>query len=198
MEATPQAVEQRWQQWGPTLLPGDASKKRRLDISFGDIHSQNVQQLRKLNEHTFPVKYADKFYAEIPTLSKEFTQFAYFGGFVVGAICGRLEAIPDDATKKRLYIMTIGVSVAYREAGVGRRLLDYLLENAQKHSEIACVYLHVQTNNSTALLFYDRAGFEKVGKIENYYKRIEPPDCYVLCKPIHPNENMDLAHAVGL
>ncbi|KAJ8600540.1 hypothetical protein CTAYLR_007918 [Chrysophaeum taylorii] len=156
-----------------------------LDVSFGDIHTQNVQQLRKLNEHTFPVKYLDKFYQEIPTLSKDFTQFAYYGGFVVGAICGRLEPMPDSTTKKRLYIMTIGVLVAYRECGIGRKLLEYLLENASKHPEVALVYLHVQTNNETALHFYAKAGFEKVGKIEGYYKRIDPPDCFVLCKPIH-------------
>lgn len=59
--------------WGPPRR--DGAKKQRLDVSFGEIHTQNVQQLRKLNEHTFPVKYADKFYQEIPTLSKHFTQF---------------------------------------------------------------------------------------------------------------------------
>lgn len=141
-----------------------------MKVTFGDIHTHNLRQLRKLNEHTFPVKYADKFYAEIPTLSPDYTQFAYVGGFVVGAICGRLEG-------KKLYIMTIGVLVAYRKMGIGTKLLDYLLGNAKPP---VTVYLHVQTNNEAALKFYAKKGFENVGKIENYYKRIDPPDCYVL------------------
>ena len=31
---------------------------------------------------TFSHSYLDKFYAEVPTLLKEFCQFAYYGGFV--------------------------------------------------------------------------------------------------------------------
>mmetsp|Transcript_19357 Transcript_19357/g.77086 ORF Transcript_19357/g.77086 Transcript_19357/m.77086 type:complete len:142 (-) Transcript_19357:155-580(-) len=82
--------------------------------------------------------------------------------------------------------MTIGVLVAYRERGVGRRLLDYLLANARdKHPEIAFTYLHVQTSNDAAVAFYRNAGFERLGKIDNYYKRIDPPDCYVLAKLVH-------------
>ena len=33
-----------------------------LAVEFGDIHAQNIGLLRKLNESTFPVRYADKFY----------------------------------------------------------------------------------------------------------------------------------------
>mmetsp|Transcript_9437 Transcript_9437/g.13071 ORF Transcript_9437/g.13071 Transcript_9437/m.13071 type:complete len:199 (+) Transcript_9437:3-599(+) len=154
------------------------------EVTLGDIHVNNIGQLRKLNEDTFPVKYADKFYQEIPTLPKELAHFAYLGGFVVGAICGRLESLPN-SNKKKLYIMTIGVLVAYRKAGIGQQLLDYLMNNATKMNDVALIYLHVQTNNESALRFYSKAGFQRLGKINNYYKRIEPPDCYVLCKRLH-------------
>jgi ribosomal protein S18 acetylase RimI-like enzyme len=156
-----------------------------LAVEFGDIHAQNIGLLRKLNESTFPVRYADKFYGEIPTLQTDFAQFAYFGGFAVGAICGRLEPVDGDAAGKRLYIMTIGVLHAYRRRGVGRKLLDYLMDNAAKRDDVRVVYLHVQTNNDAALDFYARHGFETVGKIEGYYKRIEPPDCYLLGKVVN-------------
>jgi hypothetical protein len=47
------------------------------------------------------------------------------------------------------------------------------------------VYLHVQTSNADALSFYRKKfGFETRGIIRNYYKRIEPPDCYVLALPL--------------
>ena len=67
------------------------------------------------------------------------------------------------------------------------------------------VYLHVQTNNDDAVRFYKKHGyvhccpvyscdedlihwrhplyrFSVTGEIKNYYKRIEPPDCFVLSK----------------
>jgi ribosomal protein S18 acetylase RimI-like enzyme len=41
---------------------------------------------------------------------------------------------------------------------------------------------HVQVNNETAISFYKKFGFEIVEKKEQYYKRIEPSDAYVLKK----------------
>ena len=46
----------------------------------------------------------------------------------------------------------------------------------------------VQTSNDAALDFYKKAGFENVGKIDNYYRRIEPPDCFVLAKTVSGTE----------
>ena len=196
-EEVPPAPQRVRYQWGPV----SNEKKRKLDVTFGDIHAQNIGQLRKLNEHAFPLTYADKFYAEIPTLSKDFTQFAYFGGFVVGAICGRVEPLQfQGKVKKKLYIMTIGVLVAYRERGIGRMLLNYLLDNAAKQPDIAFVYLHVQTSNEGALEFYRKNGFQNLGMIPKYYKRIEPPDCFVLCKLVNDFDgaNNDIADVLGV
>ena len=51
-----------------------------LEVQMGDVNAQNLGQLRTLNEHTFPVRYADKFYDEIPTLPEGLARFAYCGG----------------------------------------------------------------------------------------------------------------------
>jgi hypothetical protein len=48
--------------------------------------------------------------------------------------------------------------------------------------------VQVQTSNAGALSFYQRQGFEQTGKLENYYKKLEPPHCYVLTKKfVHLN-----------
>jgi len=45
------------------------------------------------------------------------------------------------------------------------------------------VVLHVQSNNQDAVDFYSKKfGFAKGKMIENYYKRVDPPHCYVLSK----------------
>jgi ribosomal protein S18 acetylase RimI-like enzyme len=46
----------------------------------------------------------------------------------------------------------------------------------------------VQVNNQEALDFYLKHGFENVGTIENYYKKIDPPDCFIVRKRfVHVN-----------
>lgn len=61
-------------------------------------------------------------------------------------------------------------------------LLRVILEKAAKDDRIAEVYLHVQVNNSDAKDFYLKHGFEEVGVIKDYYKRIDPADCFLLRK----------------
>ncbi|KAG2393689.1 hypothetical protein C9374_007220 [Naegleria lovaniensis] len=46
------------------------------------------------------------------------------------------------------------------------------------------VYLQTQTNNRDAIKFYERHGFSVLKKVENFYKRLTPPDCFVLVKKI--------------
>jgi len=83
---------------------------------------------------------------------------------------------------KKLYIMTINVLAPYRRRGIGQKLLDYVLDIASKDATIIESYLHVQTSNDDAKQFYMRNGFEDMGIVENYYKRIEPPHAFCLKK----------------
>jgi len=53
-------------------------------------------QLRKVNLACFPVSYNDAFYRSVVTLKDEdLCKFAYWNGFVVGAVCTRVEPHPD-------------------------------------------------------------------------------------------------------
>ena len=65
---------------------------------------------------------------------------------------------------------------------VGSLLLKHALSVALEDPNIEEAYLHVQTNNQGAIRFYEREGFEVREMIKNYYKRIDPPDCYILHK----------------
>lgn len=58
-----------------------------------------------------------------------------------------------------------------------------------KDSNIGEVYLHVQINNSDAIQFYTHHGFEQVGVIREYYKRIDPPDCFLYRKKFQHSDN---------
>jgi len=112
---------------------------------------------------------------------------AYFKGITIGAICSRIEVdaeVDADKSGEKLYIMTLVTLASYRRRGVGRALLESVLKYAKEDLKVQSVYLHVQTSNDAARKFYESFGFKIQETIKGYYKRIDPPDCYVLTCPI--------------
>jgi len=167
---------------------------QRLDVEVGDVTPANVGQLRTLNLSTLPVRYSDKFYKDlINSGNQDYMKFAYWNGFAVAGVCARLEPIESDQGANRLYIMTINVLPAYRRRGIATTLLRYVLDQARKETSppITYVYLHVQTSNLEAKAFYISHGFVETGIIEGYYKRIEPPDCFVLQLKLDKNDTKE-------
>jgi N-alpha-acetyltransferase 50 len=161
-----------------------------LSIDFGPITPDNVEQLRKVNVACFPILYNDGFYKDVITGggSEGLNKFAYWNGFVVGAVCARREQLGKG--RDRLYIMTLGVLAAYRGRQVGTQLIQSILDyyQEQKDSELSTVdeiALHVQVSNDDAIKFYTtRFGFVRGDMVENYYRRIDPPHCYLLYKKL--------------
>ena len=72
-------------------------------------------------------------------------------------------------------VHTIGVDPAYQGRGVGRRLLDELLNFAAD----AVVHLEVRTDNEAAIALYRSVGFEQIGLRKRYY-RVSGADAYTM------------------
>lgn len=94
------------------------------------------------------------------------------GGVLVGyAGISRLGRTPPFEYE----VHTIGVDPAYQGQGVGRRLLDELLDYAGD----GVVYLEVRTDNEAALGLYRSVGFVQVGLRRRYY-RVSGADAYTM------------------
>ena len=83
------------------------------------------------------------------------------GDDVVGY--GGLIAYPDEA-----HIATIGVTAKRQGEGIGARLLDELLAEADRRSPV--VLLEVRADNELAQELYRRRGFTEIGRRRGYYQ----------------------------
>lgn len=72
-------------------------------------------------------------------------------------------------------IHTIGVDPAYQGRGIGRRMLNALLDIAAD----SVVHLEVRTDNEPAIALYRSVGFTEVGVRKRYY-RISGADAYTM------------------
>lgn len=146
-------------------------------VELGDITKHNIKLIRRLNQAIFPVNYNEKFYKDVLEAG-ELAKLAFYNDVVVGAVCCRLEQVDNE---RRLYIMTLGCLFTYRRLGIGTTMLKHVLDYAIKKN-IDSIYLHVQINNTGAIEFYKKFGFEIVDTEEDYYKRIEPSSALILQK----------------
>jgi N-alpha-acetyltransferase 50 len=155
---------------------------------------------------SFPIQYNEGFYQDVLKRNDEaLNKFAYCNEFVVGALCARLEETEPGSGKRRLYIMTLAVLAAYRGRGIGSDLLqsvlDYCAVQQQQQrsstsrdcavdaSPIVEIALHVHVSNNDAIRFYtEKFGFVRGELVENYYRRIDPPHCYLLYKKLDQSE----------
>jgi ribosomal-protein-alanine N-acetyltransferase len=77
-------------------------------------------------------------------------------------------------------IHTIGVHPDHQGHGLGRRLLQALLERADETD--ACVFLEVRTDNRTAIGLYKSAGFAVIDTRRRYY-RPSGADAFTMRRP---------------
>lgn len=66
------------------------NKRKILPITIGNINSQNINILRKINFDTLPVKYSTGLYMKIATQYTEFSKLAFYNDIVIGAYTVRL------------------------------------------------------------------------------------------------------------
>mmetsp|Transcript_25844 Transcript_25844/g.72047 ORF Transcript_25844/g.72047 Transcript_25844/m.72047 type:complete len:235 (-) Transcript_25844:68-772(-) len=172
-----------------------APRKKPLKLEIDHLTEKNLGQLKKLNIATFPVHYKDQFYQDL-LKALDYSRLGYYADILVSSICCRLEDRP--AGGKALYIMTLSVLKPYQRRGLASQLIKWAVDKAESKDGLADdiqeIYLHVQTSNTSALSFYKSFGFEVSEEIKNYYKKIEPPDCYVLRKPLNSGK---LRNAAG-
>jgi ribosomal protein S18 acetylase RimI-like enzyme len=90
---------------------------------------------------------------------------------VVGAILLHEE---DD----RICIRTLAVDIRERGIGIGSALLAKALTSCSSKA----FYLHTQVDNTDAIQLYTRMGFRIHRRLDNYYRRLECVDCYVMVR----------------
>jgi ribosomal-protein-alanine N-acetyltransferase len=69
------------------------------------------------------------------------------------------------------HILNLCVGEAFRCRGVGKRLLDYLIERGAA-AGMSEAFLEVRPSNTAAIRLYQSLGFEQVGMRRGYYQAV--------------------------
>jgi ribosomal-protein-alanine N-acetyltransferase len=121
-------------------------------------------------KETFPKEY-------FLELSKKWPE-----GFLVAKLDGEIVGYAiGEKNKDSGLIISVAVKKEWRRRGIGRKLMEKLLENFKKGG-MRIVFLHVREENKEAINFYQALGFKIRELVENYYSNGE--DAYLMEKSL--------------
>ena len=98
-------------------------------------------------------------------------------GEIVGYIFAR--SMADEGE-----VLNVAVREGGRRKGLGKLLLDTVLEDFQQHG-VQTVYLEVRESNAAGQSFYQKFGFREVGRRRGYYSRPRE-DALILARELAP------------
>lgn len=90
-----------------------------------------------------------------------------------GKVVGMAGLHPASLSLRRRHVMSLGISVAptAQGKGVGKALMDALLDYADNWAQVLRIELGVYADNERAIRLYERCGFEHEGRMRGYAMR---------------------------
>lgn len=156
------------------------------NVEFCPLSEDLIPSFKRLNSLLLPIPYPEAFYAETMTEPHHsVTLMALWHptplegdsnldvdriekAHLVGAI--RCRVLPS----ANLYISTIGLLAPYRSHGIATHLLHRIVAKAAQEHGVRYVTAHVWEANDAGLEWYEKRGFEIIGREETYYRKLRP------------------------
>lgn len=146
------------------------------DVVFRPVAVTDYDEIKRLHEELFPVKYADNFYTDVcngkglhgvsifSNIAVS-TQTGEMVGFIIGQFVPTHKCEDTDLFSFTInstqpdcvcYILTLGLIDRYRRSGLGTKLVQSCQSYAEANSRCGALYLHVIHYNENAIRFYKR------------------------------------------
>lgn len=137
-----------------------------MTITVEDASRKDLDQLYEIETECFRREaFTKKQIAQLLMDYNSISLLARYDGKAVGFIIGRI-SVEGEALAG--HILTLDVLPGQRRRGIGRRLLQEL-ESIFLQKNIGESYLEAREDNVAALRLYERMGYEKIGKLKDYY-----------------------------
>lgn len=120
----------------------------------------DVNEIQKLNKECLPIYYSYVEHILYIMNSANLVILAEEDKQIIGYLIG-------EYSTNNFHIFSIGVTEKYRSRGVGKLLIDYLVQNSNKRYDN--ITLNVHDLNEKGIRFYKKNKFQIVKHLKNYY-----------------------------
>eukprot|EP01129_Flabellula_baltica_P012130 TRINITY_DN5428_c0_g1_i1.p3 TRINITY_DN5428_c0_g1~~TRINITY_DN5428_c0_g1_i1.p3 ORF type:complete len:149 (+),score=27.05 TRINITY_DN5428_c0_g1_i1:660-1106(+) len=132
------------------------------------ITHDDVEEVIDIEHESFTDPYSDDFFYQMVYCN------LVYAGIIVGERCDNHKLagyVAVQIRKRKMEIVSIGVSVHSRRAGVGVQLMEEAISFARSRN-VETVKLHVSSVNMPAQKLYLKLGFVQKKWLTNYYSNV--------------------------
>ncbi len=134
-----------------------------MDLKIKKMTSAHIKEIAKLEKECFSSPWSeDGLRSELDNGFARF--FVAFCGEKIAGYIGSHNILGE------VYISNVAVFPAFRRNGVGRALVEFLVDQ-MKTGNAEFVTLEVRKSNLNAISLYEKCGFEKVGERKDFYEK---------------------------
>ena len=146
----------------PDYLRLSQAERERLEkIRIRPMKEEDLPSIERIERESFSIPWSRQSFCDMLKRSESLFLAAQRDDAVIGYAGAVLAGGQGDVTN-------IAVAAAEREQGIGRKLLQTLLDTAEKKGTEE-IFLEVRERNEPALALYRKSGFEPVGRRKQYY-----------------------------
>ena len=132
------------------------------EIKIRRMRKEDIPEVSQMERLSFPTPWSSNIFSV--ELEKENFAFYYLLEYQNHLVAyGGYWKIKNEA-----HLVTLAVHPSFRRKGLGRRLLEHLIEKMQKQG-LDTITLEVRSSNLTARKFYEKFGFKKIALRSKYY-----------------------------
>lgn len=131
-------------------------------IIVREMTAEDVEDISKIEEEAFSMPWSARDFLEMVQADYAYYYVAEVDGVLAGCCGIRNLAGEGD-------ISNVVVASGYRRRGIGRKLMEYMLERAAKVGIGACT-LEVRVSNLPAIRLYESLGFSGEGVRPGFYE----------------------------
>ncbi|MFR8547898.1 MAG: ribosomal protein S18-alanine N-acetyltransferase [Lachnospiraceae bacterium] len=145
-------------------------------IVIEDMKTEDIEEVAQLEKEIFSIPWSSQGF--LSSLRQPDTLYLTVraGGRLVG-YCGLLQSF-DEAD-----ITNVAVCSDFRARGIGRRMLEALMERGRERG-IERYTLEVRVSNEPAIRLYHRLGFEDAGIRKNFYEKPSEDALIMWTRPV--------------
>ncbi len=144
------------------VQPAEGRNAHRLALRLEPYQPRYFRRLFAIESSVFiEDRYSLELFRHLCRDNRDLMVVARLGNRTVGYVMGELHP-------RGVEIVSLAVTPAHRNRGIGRRLMQRLLRRL-KNSGVARVFLMVREGNGGAIALYRSLGFRRVRRIQEYY-----------------------------